>query len=124
MTIGTATSAIVTAAPTRHRSARDRLSLAGFMPAGYKPATGAQYGFSGGAINYPRFLEDWSGVSCTYFGSMVELFQSKTFTGEWDTGVIYRPPDRRFNFDTNFNSKPPPCSLSVSSWSRGTWAKF
>lgn len=98
--------------------------LAGFMPSGYQPTTGAQYGFSGGAINYPRFLEDWSGDSCTYFGSMVELFQSKTFTGEWDTGVIYRPPDRRFNYDTNFNTTPPPGSLNVSSWSRGSWAKF
>lgn len=98
--------------------------LAGFMPSGYQPPVGAQYGYSGGAINYPRFLEDWSGESCTYFGSMVELFQSKTFTGEWDTGVIYRPPDRRFNFDTNFTTTPPPGSLNASSWSRGSWAKY
>ena len=98
--------------------------LAGFMPSGYQPPVGAQYGYSGGAINYPRFLEDWSDQSCTYFGSMVELFQSKTFTGEWDTGVIYRPPDRRFNFDTNFTTTPPPGSLNASSWSRGSWSKY
>jgi hypothetical protein len=98
--------------------------LAGFMPSGYQPPSGAQYGFSGGAINYPRFLEDWTGDSCTYYGSMVELFQSKTFTGEWDTGVIYRPPNRCFNFDTNFATTPPPGSVNASSWSRGTWAKF
>ncbi|MGB8167006.1 MAG: hypothetical protein WCF18_05905 [Chthoniobacteraceae bacterium] len=98
--------------------------LAGFMPSGYQPAVGAQYGYSGGAINFPRFLEDWSGDSCTYFGSMVELFQSKIFTGEWDTGVIYRPPDRQYNFDTNYRSVPPPGSLNAASWSRGSWAKF
>lgn len=98
--------------------------LSGFMPSGYTPPTGAQYGYSGGAINYPRFLEDWSDQSCTYFGSMVELFQSKTFTGEWDTGVIYRPPNRRFNFDTNFTTTPPPGTLNASSWCRGSWAKF
>jgi len=98
--------------------------LAGFMPSGYQPTSGAQYGFSGGAINYPRFLEDWASESCTYYGSMVELFQSKTFTGEWDTGVIYRPPNRCFNFDTNFTSTPPPGTVNASCWSRGTWAKY
>ena len=98
--------------------------MAGFMPSGYQPSVGAQYGYSGGAINFPRFLEDWSGQSCTYYGSMVELFQSKTFTGEWDTGVIYRPPFRQFNFDTNFKTVPPPGSINAASWSRGYWAKF
>ncbi len=98
--------------------------MAGFMPSGYQPASGAQYGFSGGAINYPRFLEDWSNESCTYYGSMVELFQSKTFTGEWDTGVIYRPPNRCFNFDTNYTTTPPPGTLNATSWSRGSWAKY
>ncbi len=98
--------------------------LAGFMPSGYQPAVGAQYGYSGGAINFPRFLENWDNKYCTYFGSMVELFPSKTFTGEWDTGVIYRPPDRQFNFDTNYRTVPPPGSLNAASWSRGSWAKF
>lgn len=98
--------------------------LSGFMPSGFQPPVGARYGYSGGAINFPRFLEDWDSKYCTYFGSMVELFQSKTFTGEWDTGVIYRPPDRQFNFDTNFRTTPPPGSLNASSWSRGSWAKF
>jgi hypothetical protein len=98
--------------------------LSGFMPSGYQPTTGAQYGYSGGAINFPRFLEDWTNQSCTYYGSMVELFQSKTFTGEWDTGVIYRPPNRQFNFDTNYRTVPPPGSLNAASWSRGSWAKY
>ena len=98
--------------------------LAGFMPSGYQPTVGAQYGYSGGAINFPRFLENWDNKYCTYFGSMVELFPSKTFTGEWDTGVIYRPPDRQFNFDTNYRTVPPPGSLNAASWSRGSWAKF
>jgi len=98
--------------------------MAGFMPSGYQPASGAQYGYSGGANNFARFLEDWDGNYCTYYGSMVELYQSKVATGKWDTGVIYRPPLRRWNFDTNYSSVAPPGSPDAISWSRGTWAKW
>ncbi len=98
--------------------------VSGFMPSGYQPATGAQYGYSGGANNFPRFLENWNSQYCTYYGSMVELFQSKTFTGQWDTGVIYRPPLRRWNFDTSYRATPPPGTLDATSWSRGTWARY
>jgi hypothetical protein len=101
--------------------------LAGTVPSGYDPdGTGPKpaYGYSGGANNYPRFLEQWTGKACTYHGSMVELFQSKTFTGKWDTGVIYRPPNRRWNFDTLFTSTPPPGSLDAVAIARGGWMKF
>ncbi|MES2572154.1 MAG: hypothetical protein V4710_19115 [Verrucomicrobiota bacterium] len=99
--------------------------LAGVMPSGYRPSNGAPaYGYSGGANNYPRFLEDWRNKTCTYYGSMVELFQSSVFTGEWDTGAIYRPPLRRWNFDANFLSDPPPGSLYTVSFGRGAWLKF
>lgn len=101
--------------------------LAGTVPSGYDadgPGGSPAYGYSGGANNYPRFLENWSGKSCTYHGSMVELFQSKTFKGKWDTGVIYRPPNRRWNFDTMFVNNPPPGSLDAVAVMRGGWAKF
>ena len=98
--------------------------VSGFMPSGYQPSSGSQYGYSGGGNNFPRFLENWSGQYCTYFGSMVQLYQSKTFTGKWDTGVIYRPPVRCWNFDTNYRNSPPPGTLDAASWTRGTWAKY
>ncbi len=98
--------------------------LGGFMPSGYQPASGARYGYSGGANNFARFLEDWNGDYCTYFGSMVELFESKVAKGKWDTGVIYRPPFRRWNFDPNYRNVAPPGSPDAVSWSRGTWAKW
>lgn len=98
--------------------------VSGFMPSGYQPTTGAQYGYSGGANNFPRFLENWDNKYCTYFGSMVQLYTSKVFTGEWDTGVIYRPPLRRWNFDPNFKNVSPPGSLDAVSWSRSAWSKF
>lgn len=99
--------------------------LGGFMPSGYKASpTSAQYGYSGGANNYPRFLENWSGKYFTYFGSMVELFQSKHFTGKWDTGDIYSPPIRCWNYDTNFDNNPPPGSIDAVATSRGAWARY
>jgi hypothetical protein len=99
--------------------------MSGFMPSGFMPSGGgAQYGYSGGAINLPRFLERWTGKSCTYYGSMVELFQSRIFTGEWDTGNIYNPPNRRWNYDTLFSSTPPPGGVNAVLLARGSWAKF
>ena len=98
--------------------------VSGFMPSGYTPPSGSQYGYSGGGNNFPRFLENWSSRYCNYFGSMVQLYQSKTFTGRWDTGVIYRPPTRCWNFDTNYRSSPPPGTLDAASWTRGSWAKY
>ena len=99
--------------------------MSGFMPSGFMPSGGgAQYGYSGGAINFPRFLERWTGKSCTYYGSMVELFQSKIFTGEWDTGNIYNPPARRWNYDTLFSTTPPPGGVDAVVLARGSWAKF
>jgi hypothetical protein len=99
--------------------------LAGFTPSGYKATpTSTPYGYSGGGNNFPRFLENWSGDACTYYGSMVELFPSKIFTGKWDTGNIYSPPNRRWNFDTNFTTKTPPGGLNAVVYTRGSWSKF
>jgi hypothetical protein len=98
--------------------------ISGFMPSGYQPPSGSAYGYSGGANNFPRFLEDWTSKSCTYFGSMVELFQSKTFTGYWQLNNVYRPPLRCWNFDSNFIQNPPNGTPTATTWSRGTWAKW
>ena len=98
--------------------------MAGFMPSGWTPPSGSQYGYSGGGNNFPRFLETWSGKACTYHGSMVQLFESGVFTGKWDTGNIYSPPLRRWNFDTNFSSNPPPGGTDAALYTRGAWSKF
>jgi hypothetical protein len=98
--------------------------LSGFLPSGYTNPSGTQYGYSGGANNFPRFLETWSSRTCTYTGSMVQLFNSQTFTGAWGLGNIYAPPTRRWNFDNNFLNNAPPGSLICVVYSRGTWSKF
>ena len=95
---------------------------------GYLSSNTSTHYYSGGAINYPRFLEAWSGVYCTYFGSMVELFPSKIATQPWimpgTSGAYYSAPNRCFNFDTNFSSKSPPGSTNAVVLSRGVWSKW
>jgi hypothetical protein len=89
---------------------------------GFMPSTGNSY--SGGANNFPRFLENWSSKTCTYYGSMVELYESKVFVGKWDTGDIYSPPTRWWNFDKSFLNRPPPGSVDAIVLSRGPWSRF
>ncbi|HWL52943.1 MAG TPA: hypothetical protein VNQ90_10940 [Chthoniobacteraceae bacterium] len=91
---------------------------------GHKPSSEKDEYYSGGANNYPRFLENWSGKYCTYFGSMVELFDSKQFTGNWDTTNIYSPPTRHWNFDTKYLKAPPPGSVEAVVLNRGPWSRF
>jgi hypothetical protein len=99
--------------------------VAGFLPSGWtNPNTGQQYGYSGGLNNFPRFLENWSNKTFTYTGSMIELFTSQVAIGEWDTGSIYSPPNRVWNFDSNFVSKPPAGSWDTVYIGRGALARF
>ncbi len=99
--------------------------VSGNVPSGFtNPNTGQVYGYSGGFNNFPRFMEDWSGQAFCYYGSMVQMFTSNQFTGQWDTGSIYAPPSRFWNFDNNFITKSPPGSLDVVSWTRGALTRF
>ncbi len=59
--------------------------------------------YSGGVENFPRFLEDWSGYTFTYNGSMVVLYPSQFATNYWvQTGAYYNAPNRKWAFDLNF----------------------
>ena len=77
--------------------------------------------YSGGAENFPRFLEDWGGKTLTYYGSMVELYQSKQSIGTWGKDNVYNPPNRQWFFDKNFQVYSPPGSLMVYSYVKGRW---
>lgn len=99
--------------------------VAGFLPSGWvNPATGAEYGYSGGLNNFPRFLEDWTNKDFNYMGSMIELFTSAIGTGMWDTGNIYVPPNRNWRFDATFVDDPPPGSLTAVTVARGALVRF
>ncbi len=80
--------------------------------------------YSGGAENFPRFLETWSGQCLTYYGSMVCLFASKQGNGSWGASNVYSPPTRRWFFDDNFLLKPPPGTLQSTTYSRGRWVRY
>lgn len=77
--------------------------------------------YSGGAENFPRFLENWSGKTMTYYGSMVELYASQQSIGRWGSGNVYNPPNRQWFFDTNLQVYTPPGSLIVYSYVKGRW---
>ncbi len=63
--------------------------------------------YSGGLENLPRFLENWSGTTLTYSGSMVCLFQSQKATASWGKSNVYYPPDRIWSYGMDVNNMPP-----------------
>ncbi len=75
--------------------------------------------YSGGLNNYMRLLEDWSGQTLNYTGSMVSLGTPLEFHGNFRAGgnaeSYFNAPNRNFNYDTDFNSFPrlPPLTPSV-----------
>lgn len=79
---------------------------------------------SGGAHNFPRFLENWSNVDFNYFGSLVEAFASEQFTSRWRTGQVYYWPNRKWNYDTLFDTNPPKGSTRGLLYSRGRWERL
>jgi hypothetical protein len=94
--------------------------VSGIVPTSPVGGDGA---YSGGAENFPRFLEDWSGKMFTYYGSMVELFKSQQSVGKWSNNItVYSPPNRQWFFDNNFKIKPPPGSIMVYSYVKGKWS--
>ncbi len=79
--------------------------------------------YGGGLENFPRFLENWSGVAFTYTGSLASLFFSAHASGLWGNSVnvgyadlgYYSPPIRQWSFDVNFRfpDRLPPGTPSV-----------
>jgi len=61
---------------------------------------------SGGAHNFPRFLENWS-TKLLYRGSLVALFESEIGNEPWHTGY-YSPPKRDWGYFEGFDVSPPP----------------
>ena len=79
---------------------------------------------SGGAHNFPRFLENWGGDNFTYHGSMCELVRQPAFhRAPTARSNVYSPPNRRWFFDDNFLSTPPPGNLRSTSYARGRWVR-
>ncbi|MGA2747887.1 MAG: hypothetical protein ABSG59_03845 [Verrucomicrobiota bacterium] len=106
---------------TSSRNASTDTVNAAFMT-GNVPSNGNYY--SGGVENFPRFLENWSGQTFWYSGSMVEMFSSQIANAPWPgTGTVYNPPTRNWAFDTNFNNANnlPPLTPHVMYLNRAKW---
>jgi hypothetical protein len=82
---------------------------------------------SGGVENSLRFLEDWTGRTNTYNGSIVCMYYSNVATGPWvNTGSppdIFNPPVRNWALDQNFqySNKLPPATPSLMVLVRANW---
>ncbi|MGI9114413.1 MAG: hypothetical protein DLM52_01750 [Chthoniobacterales bacterium] len=85
---------------------------------------GPGFTYTGGAENFPRFLEDWSGKNFTYYGSMIELYNSQQAIGVWGKDNVYSPPNRKWYFDKNFKVRVPPGGNAFMNFkfSKGKWA--
>ena len=73
--------------------------------------TSTDIGTDGGTHNYMRYLENWSGQTHYYNGSMVSLYYAQYNTSVYIPGSgAYSPPTRNYQFDTDFldpNKIPP-----------------
>ncbi len=78
--------------------------------------------YNGGLENLPRFLEDWSGKTFTYKGSIVNLWHSQMAVGDW-SGSYYTPPNRDWTFDPDLNdpANMPPGTPMVRAFIRWGW---
>jgi hypothetical protein len=77
------------------------------------------FGTDGGLHNFLRFLENWGGINCNYEGSLVSFYFNRQANGLYkNTGSVYSPPTRVYNFDQNFTNGPqwlPPRTPSLRS---------
>ena len=77
----------------------------GHAPGGcnYTGAGSQSYFYGGGLENFPRFLENWGGVTAFYRGSLVSIAYAQKATNfcGW-AGAYYGAPTRNWAFDTRF----------------------
>lgn len=83
-------------------------------------------GYSGGLENLLRFLENWSGKTVTYRGSMIDLWFSRYATTNWSYGSYYTAPNRNWGFDTDLLDPDnwPPGTPKVHTVQRGAWRQI
>ena len=74
--------------------------------------------YSGGGENFIRYLENWSGKSFTYYGSMIQLWQSKQGIGVWtgNASVYTAPSTEKWYYDTKFATTVPPGNFQLAAY--------
>lgn len=84
---------------------------------GEVPSAGGSY--SGGGENFVRFLEDWqkNSQNFTYYGSMVELFNSAQGIGAWNPSAsVCKMPGLHLYYDTGYQDSSPPGKLQIAAY--------
>jgi hypothetical protein len=77
--------------------------------------------------NFLRLLENWSGSTLWYNGSIVVMFPSQYATNYWQapgsSPDYYNVPTRKWAFDTNFENylNLPPMTPTSQAVIRATW---
>jgi hypothetical protein len=69
--------------------------------AGNVPSNGSDY--SGGGENFVRLLEDWTGKTFTYYGSMICLYGSTQGNGSWGKANVYLPASLNWFYDSTLS---------------------
>jgi len=87
------------AAPTAYRAAI--ISGKG-IPFPSVAGQAQDFGTDGGVHNFMRYLEQWGGT-LNYTGSIVSMYYNHQAIGLYNSGGNnYSPPNRGYQFDTNF----------------------
>ncbi len=95
-------------------------------------AESAQNNGNGQLENDIRFLENWSGQTLNYSGSIVSLWHSMQATAPWrccgsggtaPNQQYYSPPARNWSYDNLFNVNPPWGAPSGVIITRGQWTQ-
>ncbi len=91
---------------TQPRTGAKHTTVNAALVTGIVPSDGTTY--SGGAENFVRLLENWSSARFTYYGSMVQLWQSKQATAPWNSGTTIYTPQAGYNwfYDIHFAGDP------------------
>lgn len=102
-----------------HRQAQ-RTEVSAALLTGLVPTNQGGNGiYSGGVENLPRFLEDWSGVTFGYRGSMVVMYESERAIEPWGSSNVYNAPNRVWGFNALFASGVlPPGAPSARTYRR------
>ena len=91
------------------------------LVAGNVPSGSQGNNYSGGAENFVRFLEDWTGKTFTYYGSMLQLYASKYATGTWGNANVYAPGTLKWHFDEKFTLNAPAGTAVMISYVQQRW---
>lgn len=83
-------------------------------------------GYNGGFENLMRLLEKWDGVTFTWRGSAVQLWEPRQAIAPWGYGTYYTYPQRDWAFDTDLLNiaNLPPGTPMVNIVQRTQWSKI